>query len=71
MTVDADLGFEDTSAAAAVEMYVDTAGSFYVSRDSGANVIAATFDEATGKVSYNSADFASRIHRADHHVQPR
>jgi flagellin len=49
----------NTDAAAAIEMYVDQNGDWFVSKDSGANVIAATFDAATGQVEYDSADFAA------------
>jgi flagellin len=40
-------------------IYVDETGAFFVSRDNGTNVISATFDAATGNVSYDSADWAT------------
>ena len=49
----------NSDAAASIEMYVDQNGDFFVSKDSGTNVIAATFDAATGQVSYDSGDFAT------------
>jgi flagellin len=38
---------------------VDEAGAFFVSKDGGANVISASFDDTTGEVTYDSADFAT------------
>ena len=49
----------NTDAAASIEMYVDQNGDWFVSNDSGATVISATFDATTGQVSYDSADFAT------------
>ena len=54
-----DITVADDNAAAAISMYVGDDGSFYVSQDGGANVVAATFDGATGQVKYSSADFAT------------
>ena len=51
--------FSDTNAAAGIDIYVDEAGAFFVSKDGGANVISATFDDTTGEVTYDSADFAT------------
>jgi flagellin len=49
----------DSNAAATIDMYVDDTGNFFVSRDGGANVIAATFNATNGQVTYDSADFAT------------
>ncbi|MDM0042968.1 flagellin [Variovorax dokdonensis] len=49
----------DTSASASIEMFVDENGDWFVSDDSGATVISASFDSATGQVTYDSDDFAS------------
>ncbi len=49
----------NTDAAASIDMYVDQNGDWFVSKDSGATVISATFDATTGQVSYDSADFAT------------
>jgi flagellin len=54
-----DISVVDSNAAASIDMFVDDQGNFFVSQDGGANVIAATFDDATGQVSYDSADFAT------------
>jgi flagellin len=59
-TVNVDnVTFDDGTAGASVEIYLDAAGNFYVSKDSGATVIDATFDASTGNVSYDSGDFAT------------
>ncbi|MDP1530415.1 flagellin [Rhodoferax sp.] len=47
-----DVTATDTNPAAAVEIYVDDNGDFFVSRDSGTNIVAATF-ATDGTVSYN------------------
>jgi flagellin len=49
----------DSNAAATIDMYVDDTGNFFVSRDGGTNVIAATFNATNGQVTYDSADFAT------------
>lgn len=54
-----DISVVDSNAAASIDMFVDDQGNFFVSQDGGTNVIAATFDDTTGQVSYDSADFAS------------
>jgi flagellin len=60
VTVDLDdVQVTDTNTAAAPDIYVDENGAFFVSRDSGTNVISATFDATTGEVSYDSADWAT------------
>ncbi|MGB4359891.1 MAG: flagellin FliC, partial [Rhodoferax sp.] len=46
-----DVMATDTNPAAAVEIYVDDNGDFFVSRDSGTNIVAATF-ATDGTVSY-------------------
>jgi flagellin len=49
----------DTSASASIEMFVDENGDWFVSDDSGGTVAAATFDAATGQVTYDSDDLGT------------
>ncbi|QRQ84689.1 flagellin [Cupriavidus oxalaticus] len=49
----------DTNAATAPDIYIDQDGNFYVSQDNGATVLSATFDDTTGEVSYDGADWGS------------
>ncbi len=66
VTVNSDnVSAVNTDPAAAVTMHVDSTGAFYVSRDAGATAISATFDAATGHVTYDSADFATEAAVAD------
>jgi flagellin len=60
VTVDVDnVGFNDGNTAATPTIYVDEAGDFFVSKNGGTDVIAATFDATTGDVTYASTDWAT------------